>query len=117
VALLSSTETFTTRLTPADVLARTEQWFAPYKGHVVASDDGIEIRTGSQAKMRLIGGAFIAASSLPTRTRLALVPAGSSTEVTVTAEDAVGFGVKTGMKSKYQGWLDQITGGLRAALS
>ncbi len=121
MAPLSSTETFTTGLGPADVLARTQEWFAKYKGQVVATEDGtIEVKSGSQAKMRLIGGAFIAGSSLPARTTITMVPNpedGAGTEVTVTALDAVGFGVKTGMKTKYQKWLAEITSGLRTALS
>ena len=51
------------------------------------------------------------------RTRITLTPNGTGTEVTVTAEDAVGFGAKTGMKSRYLVWLGEITAGLRAALA
>lgn len=118
MAPLSSTESFTTTLGPADVLARTQEWFAKYKGQVVAASDGsIEVKSGSQAKMRIIGGAFIAGSSLPTRTTITLVANGDSADVTVTAVDAVGFGVKTGMKGKYETWLGLITSGLRTALA
>jgi hypothetical protein len=118
MAPLTSTETFTTQLSPADVLARTQEWFAKYKGQVVAtSENEIEVKSGSQAKMRLLGGAFIAATSLPVRTRISLTPNGTATDVTVTAEDAVGFGAKTGMKSRYLVWLGEITAGLRAALT
>ena len=122
MAALSSTETFTTALTPADVLARTQEWFAQYKGQVVSTEDGsIEVKSGSQAKMRLIGGAFIAGSSLPARTTITMVRSpdsdGGTTDVTVTALDSVGFGAKTGMKTKYQKWLAEITAGLRTALS
>lgn len=39
----------------------------------------------------------------------------SHTVVTVTADDAVGFGVKTGIKGKYEQWLGEIADGLRAA--
>jgi hypothetical protein len=118
VAPLSSTESFTTELAPADVLVRAQEWFAPYKGEVVGSDDGtIVVKSGSQMKMRLIGGAFIAGSSLPAITRVTLTANGPATDVTVTAEDAVGFGMKTGMKGKYLAWLGEITSGLRAALT
>jgi hypothetical protein len=128
MAPLTSTETFTTELAPADVLARTQEWFAKYKGQVVAtSENEIEVKSGSQAKMRLLGGAFIAATSLPVRTRITLTPngggndstgsGGTGTDVTVTAEDAVGFGAKTGMKSRYLVWLGEITAGLRTALT
>ena len=61
MAPLSSTETFTTALAPADILARAQEWFVKYKGQVVAtSENEIEVKSGSQAKMRLLGGAFIA---------------------------------------------------------
>ena len=38
MAPLSSTETFTTALAPADILARAQEWFVKYKGQVVGDE-------------------------------------------------------------------------------
>ena len=61
--------------------------------------------------------AFIAASSLPTRTAVSIASADAGSTVEVTARDAVGLGLKTGMKRKYEQWIASIVDGLRAALT
>jgi hypothetical protein len=116
MAPISRTTSYTTALAPAQVRDETLSWFAAVS-HTVVTDtaDRLEVKSGSQAKMRLIGGAFIAGSSLPARTVVTMVPAGGGTQVTVSADDAVGVGVKTGMKGKYEQWLGEIVDGLRAA--
>jgi hypothetical protein len=43
------------------------------------------------------------------------VPSGTGTSVSVTAQDSVGLGAKTGMKGKYEHWTEEIAAGLRAA--
>jgi hypothetical protein len=118
LASISHSEQFTTPLGAVDVRAKALEWFAGYS-HKIEGDEPnrLTVYTGSQAKMRLIGGAFIADSSLPTRTTIELTPSGTGTSVSVTAQDSVGLGVKTGMKGKYERWTEQITAGLRTACS
>lgn len=69
MAPVSRTASYTTALEPEHVREKALAWFGrvPYR---IVSDtpDRIEIATGSQAKMRLLGGIFIAATSLPART-------------------------------------------------
>ena len=118
MAPLSSTESFDVSFPPAEVRARVLTWFRPYAHRVLVDTvDRLEVASGSQAKMRLIGGAFIAASSLPTRTIVTMQPNAGGTGVGVTAQDAVGFGLKTGMKHKYEGWVASIVEGIGAALT
>lgn len=118
MAPIDHTVTFTSSLAPDAAREKALAWFSTYTYKVEDDQPGaLTVYTGSQAKMRLLGGAFIAASSLPTRTTLAIAPSGSGSEVTVTTHDSVGFGVKTGMKKKYQQWLIDIGEGLRAALA
>ena len=116
MAPMSCTTSYTTQLAPDEVRRRTLAWFTAVS-HTVVSDTGdrLEIKSGSQAKMRLIGGAFIAATSLPARTVVTMTPEGGGTAVTVTADDAVGLGLKTGMKDKYEQWLAAIVDELHAA--
>jgi hypothetical protein len=118
MAPITHTDTFTVSLDVAQVRERVLAWFASVS-FKVADDtpDRLEVKSGSQAKMRGLGGAFIAATSLPTRTVITMVPSGATTEVTVTASDAVGIGAKTGMKAKYDGWTSDIVSGLRTALA
>jgi hypothetical protein len=116
MAPISRTASYTTSMRATEVSEKAQAWFAPVPIRIVANTaDRVEITTGSQAKMRLLGGAFIASTSLPTRTVLTMVESGTGTQVTVTADDAVGFGVKTGMNGKYQQWLGEIVEGIQAA--
>jgi hypothetical protein len=116
MAPLTQTQTFTASQPPNEVHDRVLGWFAKYRPRVeVDSADSLEINTGSQLKMRLIGGAFIAGSSLPTHTTVTMTAAGSGTQVSVTARDTVGVGFKLGMKRKYETWLSQIATGIQAA--
>ncbi len=114
---ISQSDSFAVPMNPAQVRERVFSWFAQLP-HTVVSDspDQIEIKSGSQAKMRLLGGAFIAGSSLPMRTLVTMAPSEDGTQVTVTASDAVGFGVKTGMKGKYERRVAEVVTGLRAVL-
>jgi hypothetical protein len=96
---------------------RVLDWFRPYSHRVlVDTAERLEVASGSQAKMRIIGGAFIAASSLPTRTIVTIEPRAGGADVMVHAQDAVGFGLKTGMKHKYENWVASIVDGIGAAL-
>jgi hypothetical protein len=118
MAPLTHTDTFDVTLTPAEVRERVLTWFRPYSHRVVVDTLAqLEVTSGSQAKMRLIGGAFIAGSSLPTRTVVTIAAGANGSSVGVTARDAVGFGLKTGMRRKYEEWIASIVDGIRAALT
>ena len=121
MAELTHAETFTTPLTPQEGRDRVLAHFQSLRAKVTVHDEGgvpqVEARTGSQAKMRILGGAFIANTSLPARTTVALRPGAGGTEVTATASDAVGFGAKVGMKGKYEALLPELVAGVRSALA
>jgi hypothetical protein len=115
---LQHADTFDVSGAPAQVREGVLTWFRPYAHRVVVDTvDRLEVLSGSQAKMRLLGGAFIAASSLPTRTIVTIDAATGGSRVGVTAQDAVGFGLKTGMRGKYERWVASIVDGIRAALT
>jgi hypothetical protein len=117
MAPITRTATFVTSDPPPEALERCRAWMAQHaSAQVVAhTAERLELTSGSQVKLRLIGGGFIAASSLPVRTVVDAVATETGSELTVTAVDTVGFGIKTGMKGKYQRWLDEIVSGLRAS--
>jgi hypothetical protein len=118
MALITSSTEFTSTLPPAEVRSTAIEWFNDYAYRIEEDEPSrLTVYTGSQTKMRLIGGAFVAGSTLPTRTTIEMTPSGSGTSVSVRAEDSVKVGVKTGMKGKYQKWTEQITAGLRDACS
>lgn len=118
MAPISHSETFSVSLSPEQVRERVLAWFEPLRCTVIGdTSDRLEVKSGSQAKLRFLGGAFIGAGSLPTRTVVEMSVVDGTTQVTVTASDAIGFGAKTGIKSKYAVWLAEITAGLRAAVS
>ena len=115
MAALSHREDFTAPIAEDVVRERVLAWFEKYRPRVAEAPNALAIKTGSQVKMRLIGGAFIAGSSLPTRTTVSMKPSGGATNVSVVAEDTVTVGVKLGMKRKYETWLAEIGAGLKAA--
>jgi hypothetical protein len=117
MAPITRTATFATSDPPAEALERCRAWMAQRASARVDFQTAVrlELTSGSQVKLRLIGGRFVAASSLPVRTVVDAVPTATGSELTVTATDAVGFGPRTGMKGMYQRWLDEIVSGLRAA--
>lgn len=118
MAPISHSETFSVSSSPEQVRERVLAWFEPVRSTVTGdAPDRLEVKSGSQAKLRFLGGAFIGAGSLPTRTVVEMQVVDGTTQVTVTASDAIGFGAKTGIKSKYAVWLAEITAGLRAAVS
>jgi len=118
MAPLTHADTFDVSGSPAEVRDGVLTWFRPYSHRVVVDTlDRLEVLSGSQVKMRLIGGAFIAASSLPTRTIVTIDAGAAGSRVGVTAQDAVGLGLKTGMRRKYERWVALIVDGIRAALT
>ncbi len=118
MAPISKTETFTVSLNPTEVRERTLAWFGSTK-HTLTVDeaDRFEVKSGSQAKLRFLGGAFIGPASLPSRTLVTMEPVDGQTRVTVTASDAIGFGAKTGIKAKYTARVEEIATELRAVLT
>jgi hypothetical protein len=118
MAPLNRSVKFQSSLAPDAARERALGWFGGYQYKVAHdSPDRLEVKTGSQTKMRLLGGAFIAASSLPTLVTLTIRPAASGSEIEVAAQDAVVVGIKTGMKGKYERWLQEICEGLQAAMA
>ena len=66
MALVSRSASYTTHLDAEHVRERALAWFGRLQHRIVSdTPDQIEITTGSQAKMRLLGGVFIAGTSLP----------------------------------------------------
>jgi hypothetical protein len=118
VAAITNTDTFTVSLDASQIRDRVVKWFASVSFKIVTdTPERLELKSGSQTKMRGLGGAFIAPTSLPARTVITMAPSGATTTVTVTASDAVGFGAKTGMKKKYESWLADIVSGVRTTLT
>jgi hypothetical protein len=117
MATLSRSATFVTSDPPAAAVERCRAWLERRASAevVIQETDHLEMVSGSQVKLRLIGGAFVAPASLPVRTIVDAAATVTGSELTVTATDAVGFGLKTGMKKKYERWLEEIISGLRAA--
>ncbi len=118
MAQISHTESFTAAMDPVAIRERVLGYFAPNGPKVITdTPDRLEVKSGSQLRFRLMGGAFIRPEALPTRTVIEMEPAGASTTVKVTASDAIGFGAKTGVKAKYRDRVETVTAELRAALT
>ena len=115
MAPLTRSETFRPTVGADEIRDRVAAWFAHLDHKFVAdTPERLEITSGSQLKLRILGGAFIAGSSLPART---VVERTDDGQVTVTVSDAMGFGLKTGMRGKYERWLDEIVQAVRSSLT
>jgi|TARA_B100001146_G_scaffold53882_1_gene47204 hypothetical protein len=66
------------------------------------SKTGFTVTTGSQVKMRLIGGAFGSASWIPTKIVVHLDSSGDETEVKASVSENIGLGGSAGMRKKIQ---------------
>jgi hypothetical protein len=118
MALIKHEETFTVAADPATIRDRVLAWFGPVGAKVVTdAPDRLEVKSGSQTRVRLLGGAFIRPSAMPTRTVVTMQRDGDATRVTVTAADAFGFGAKTGIKQKYTARVQEIVAGLHETLT
>jgi hypothetical protein len=67
-------------------------------------------------KMRLLGGFFIAPSSLPIRTEIRTDQTNASTVVTIVAATR-SFGLKTGMRARYEARLSEIVNGVASVVA
>ena len=115
---ITHTDTFTLPDSPDDVLARAVAYFQHLGARPMAAAEGsVAAATGSQLRMRLLGGAFISPRHLPLTMAVEARPSpDGATAVTITASDAVGFGLKTGMKGRYERLTTERAGELRAAV-
>jgi hypothetical protein len=69
----------------------------------------IEASFGSWFKTRLLGAFFLSRDTWPKRLRIVLTAAdGQTTHVTVRAEDAFGFGLRTGIAGRYRESLEAL---------
>lgn len=76
----------------------------------------IEFQRGSQAKLRLAGGGFIAPTSLPVVGRVTCQPIAGGQVVDVDVMDDVGFGSRFGMKGKYEQVIGETSAEIVAVL-
>ncbi len=88
------------------------------KGGKVTDDaDGLSAKFGSQLLLRLVGGWFIPAGKFPMKALASFVPAGSGTAVTIEVADAMGVGMKAGIKGKYGRGVTELADQLAASLA
>lgn len=78
---------------------------------------GISAKYGSQVLLRLIGGWFIPASKFPMKATASLVPTATGTDVVLDVSDAMGVGVKAGIKGKYERGVTELADALAARLA
>mgnify|MGYP006279656547 CR=1 FL=1 len=85
------------------VVEAAERWLAS-AGFTVTrpAPDRIEFRRGSQAKLRLLGGAFIAATSLPVTGSVTVRAAAGGPVADVVVSDDVRIGSRLFMRQKYE---------------
>lgn len=85
------------------------------KGTVTDEGGVLVAKFGSQLLMRLVGGWFVSASTLPVRAQAAFASTDNGTLVTIDVGDAMGVGVKAGMNSKFTEAVNAVADTLAAA--
>jgi len=118
MARIERRQQITTPLSPADARARLLAAFAARNAKMArVADNYLEGRTGSQAALRLKGGWVAKLNDFPVVAAVDFTPTGSGTVVRLTVSDDLGFGLKTGMKKKYDQAVEQFASQLSAALA
>lgn len=112
--LVTVTETFTTGYSPAEA----QQKVAAHLGAKVKTDTPgtLVARSGSQLAIRLLGAYLMPKALMPAKTAVEFTPAGGGCQVTVTCTDDFGFGIRTGMRGRYEGLLQTKVDGVREVL-
>jgi hypothetical protein len=116
VAPMVESQVFLVERRPEEVRDEILSKLASMSARVVTvSESYVEAQTGSQLATRLKGGWIARPTELPMRTAVALQTHGQGTQVQVTVTDAMGFGVKLGMRGKYKGALRTMIEEVRQA--
>jgi hypothetical protein len=119
--MASGTITTSRQLTiaaPPDQARQRVQAALSAQGGKVADDGaGLSAKFGSQLLLRLVGGWFIPAGKFPMKATATFSPAGAGTSVTIDVADAMGVGVKAGIKGKYERGVTQLADQLAASLT
>lgn len=80
----------------------------------------VAAKTGSQLWTRVLGGLFTDGKRFPCRIVISLVDAGQSRQISITAEERLGWAIIGGMKGKYEQrcalLVQQTFSGLQASL-
>jgi hypothetical protein len=97
------TETLTTGFSPAEAQERLAAHFA---SRIVTNTPGTLVATsGSKVAIRLLGAYLMPKAWMPAKTTVGFAPSGRGCQVTVTCTDNFGFGIRAGMRRRYQGLL------------
>lgn len=112
--LVAVTETFATGYSPAEAQRKVAEHLG---GKVRTNTPGtLMARSGSQLAIRLLGAYLMPKAWMPAKTAVEFSPSGSGCQVVVTCTDDFGFGIRTGMRGRYEGLLQAKVDGVREAL-
>lgn len=99
------------RATASDTLARS---LAAEGAKIeILEEEYMEVRRGSQAKLRLLGGMLISQRDFPVVAMIEFAPEAAR----VTVQSDMGFGSMIGMKGKYQAACDAFAHDIAAMLA
>lgn len=97
------TETLTTGYSPAEAQERVAMHFGSM---VTESTPGTLVATsGSRLAIRLLGAYLMPRGWMPAKTTVEFAPSGRGCRATVTCSDNFGFGIRAGMRRRYEALL------------
>ena len=108
------TQTITTGYSPTEAQER----LAAHLGSAVKENTpGTLVATsGSKLAIRLLGAYLMPKAWMPAKTRVVFTESGSGCQAEVTCTDNFGFGIRTGMRGRYEGLLQDKVADVREAL-
>ena len=111
---LTVTETITTSHSPAEAQGRLASHFG---GKVTENTPGTLVATsGSKLAIRLLGAYLIPAAWMPIKTAVEFTESGGGCQANVTCTDNFGFGIRAGIRGRYQRALEAKLAEVRSAL-
>jgi hypothetical protein len=111
---ITITETVFTGYSPAEAQDRLVAHFGP---KVRRNEPGmVMVRTGSQLAIRVLGAYLMPRRWMPTKLIVSFTASGSGCDAAVTCADDFGFGLRVGMRGRYQSLLHEKMEEVRAVL-
>ncbi len=108
----------TSPLPLGEIKTKIVSYIASKKGRLESSTEyKIAWSSGSAVKIRLLGGMAVSQSSLPVQVELIFAESSDNTKVEINITDTLGFGIRAGIKNKYEQYFTSLYSEIMALLA
>jgi hypothetical protein len=114
---MEATESVETLWTVGQARERIAEHFASAKAKVSEDEEGNVVATrGSRVLIRILGAYLMPRNWIPTKATVGFTGTERGCRVDITVADNFGFGIRTGVKGRFGGLVDEQLAGIKAAL-